>query len=243
MARRPPKRGPVSAHYTKKQVAALCAAMRPLEPGSLVAQLESELAEIAGVPVTNVICTNSCTAALIVAARALWNANTSFINAPALTWPGTYAWAPFFTPTHQKAKLRSLGVPHCMADSIRIDVGYGCAMPLWSPPPLISAPVILDAAHASPRSIDWKWARKHYDAVCLSFYDTKLIGGIRGGDCDRPTEIGLGLSPFLVPNRRLPAWEAFCVFGGHGVFGGGRRSGIPQHGSGTPVLPPPCRLA
>lgn len=189
--------GPASAHYSKRDKAALVAAMDPIQDvGGAAAELERQLAYLAGCDPHWVVATNSCTSALMLSGLAcdtlLPGKRPLKVGAPIYTWPGTYAWTQMF-PDRFQLELRDLMTgTHPANGSADIEIlaplgGTGLYAPpygqtLWSSPAWVTpGRRIIDAAHCLPTMSNLGSMLYAADFVCLSFYDTKTVAGIRGG--------------------------------------------------------------
>ncbi len=147
-----------------------------LTPEAPRAQFETELAAYLGVPAPWVLATNSCTAALSIACECLDQGRG--IEAPALTWPATYA--------HARERVlvdASQGDPPApqwseVPGRVRVAVAlWGRRAPL---PPRDRGPIIVDAAHAFGAHLD-DLRERRVDAVCYSFGPLKEVPCSRGG--------------------------------------------------------------
>lgn len=156
-----------------------------MDPEAPRALFEAAVAQYLGVPREWVLATNSGTAALTVACRAVGGT----VEAGALTWPATYAHG---------AKRRVVDVradaPVAQwteeSGTVRVPVAlWGIRAEL--PPRAPGNRVVVDAAHAFGQHIDDLRAGRA-DAVCYSFGPLKEVPCSRGGAlvsllCAQPT--------------------------------------------------------
>lgn len=165
-----------------------CLATGQFDPGQYVDQFEAGIAADLGVPASWVMVTNSCTAALHTCYHFL--VGDKFLQAPVLTWPGTYC-------THHKVcfydERPQVGAPNVVVDL------YGSGEV-----PIIGSTVIIDAAHncLSKDLIQKYLLTGKAAAICFSFGPTKQLTTIRGGAVISPHVSG--------------QWRSFIHYGAHG---------------------------
>ncbi len=215
------------AEYSPGGVASLTGTMKPglLAPELPIIRAEHELADRLGVDPAHVMLTNSCTAALSLAYHFLSQGGQLAVEAPVLTWPSSYSYA----PNKNLVDTDAAGWP---AWSDRSDV-VRVVVSLWGRHPpvhvlqsaagvrtaqeLPRSPVILDAAHYFGSGLD-ELAAGRVAAVAYSFGPAKEVPAVRGGAL---------ISPLI-----NETWRAFAnsgVIGRYGIYplGGNYRMAEP----------------
>lgn len=195
--------------YTQEsRDAVACALKADTKPGQFVHAFEHAIAEKVGIDPAQVMATNSCTAALQLAAYGHYRHRgyEEFnIQAPVLTWPSTWAWC---APRHRvlvDVDKRTL-LPQFSSTSHSlyyvVDL-YGCGMDAMEINEVVKGrPFVLDAAHNL-------FAVNHRKllqmptcmGICYSFFHTKQISTIRGGALLLPKHMRDGTRVSLTARR------------------------------------------
>jgi dTDP-4-amino-4,6-dideoxygalactose transaminase len=180
--------------YTDESRAAISEALQATtKPGQYVLKFEAEIAKRLGIEARRVLCTNSCTAALHLAyegwvqRRLTKTRRFCVVQAPAMTWPSTYAWSPAehrcLVDIDKRALMPQFKSLDYWSLHYLVDL-YGRGIHPNNIDAILGGrkPFVLDAAHnlLDPHH-GYIADMPNCIGICYSFFHTKQLSTIRGG--------------------------------------------------------------